>query len=61
MTATPDTKSIPCSSARITLRHGLWAGTGGEGAKFWMAVLTDLRSRARYLRLSCISVTYVLR
>lgn len=24
---------------------GLWAGTGGEGAKFWMAVLTDLRSR----------------
>jgi transposase-like protein len=25
---------------------GLWAGTGGEGAKFWMAVLTDLRNRA---------------
>ena len=24
---------------------GLWAGTGGEGAKFWMAVLTDLRNR----------------
>jgi putative transposase len=24
---------------------GLWAGTGGEGAKFWMSVLTDLRSR----------------
>ena len=20
---------------------GLWAGTGGEGAKFWMSVLTD--------------------
>ena len=24
---------------------GLWAGTGGEGAKFWMAVLTDIRNR----------------
>src|SRR6476646_8522115 len=24
---------------------GLWSGTGGEGAKFWMAVLTDLRNR----------------
>ena len=24
---------------------GLWAGTGGEGAKFWMAVLTDLANR----------------
>ncbi len=24
---------------------GLWGGTGGEGAKFWMAVLTDLRNR----------------
>ena len=24
---------------------GLWMGTGGEGAKFWMAVLTDLRNR----------------
>ena len=24
---------------------GLWAGTGGEGARFWMAVLTDLRNR----------------
>jgi len=24
---------------------GLWAGIGGEGAKFWMAVLTDLRNR----------------
>jgi len=23
----------------------LWAGTGGEGAKFWMSVLTDLRNR----------------
>src|SRR5215831_18030676 len=24
---------------------GRWAGTGGEGAKFWMSVLTDLRNR----------------
>ena len=24
---------------------GLWAGSGGEGAKFWMAVLTDVRNR----------------
>src|ERR1700745_2788786 len=24
---------------------GLWAGSEGEGAKFWMSVLTDLRNR----------------
>ena len=24
---------------------GLWAGTGGEGAKSWMSVLTDIRNR----------------
>src|SRR5262249_23302225 len=24
---------------------GLWTGTGGEGAKFWMAVLTDIKNR----------------
>ena len=24
---------------------GLWVGSGGEGAKFWMGVLTDLRNR----------------
>src|SRR6266480_1655408 len=23
----------------------LWAGTGGEGAKFWMSVLTDIKNR----------------
>jgi transposase-like protein len=23
---------------------GLWAGTGGEGAKFWMSVLVDLKN-----------------
>jgi putative transposase len=24
---------------------GLWAGSGGEGATFWMSVLTDIRNR----------------
>jgi putative transposase len=24
---------------------GLWAGTGGQGAKFWMSVLIDLKNR----------------
>ena len=24
---------------------GLWAGTGGEGAKYWMSVLTEIRNR----------------
>ncbi len=24
---------------------GLWAGTGGEGAKFWMSVLIDIKNR----------------
>src|SRR4051794_36775941 len=24
---------------------GLWAGTGGEGAKFWLSVLVDLKNR----------------
>jgi transposase-like protein len=24
---------------------GLWAGTGGEGARFWMSVRTDLKNR----------------
>jgi transposase-like protein len=24
---------------------GLWAGTGGEGAKFWMSVLTGIKNR----------------
>jgi putative transposase len=24
---------------------GIWAGDGGEGAKFWLAVLTDLKNR----------------
>lgn len=24
---------------------GLWMGSGGEGAKFWMSVLVDLKNR----------------
>jgi len=24
---------------------GVWAGTGGEGATFWMSVLTDIKNR----------------
>jgi putative transposase len=24
---------------------GLWAGPGGEGAKFWMSVLLDMKNR----------------
>jgi putative transposase len=24
---------------------GLWAGDGGEGAKFWLAVLTEIKNR----------------
>jgi transposase-like protein len=32
---------------------GLWAGAGGEGAKFWMAVLTDLRNRGVRDSLCC--------
>jgi hypothetical protein len=38
-----------CAAIGVTLGGekdvlGLWAGTGGEGAKFWMSVLTDLRN-----------------
>lgn len=24
---------------------GIWAGDGGEGAKFWLSVFTDLKNR----------------
>jgi transposase-like protein len=39
-----------CAAIGVTLAGekdvlDLWAGTGGEGAKFWMSVLTDLRNR----------------
>src|SRR3954471_15334049 len=32
-----------CSGERDIL--GLWAGDGGEGAKFWLAVLTEIKNR----------------
>lgn len=34
---------INCEGERDVL--GLWAGTGGEGAKHWMTVLTELKNR----------------
>jgi transposase-like protein len=34
---------INCHGERDVL--GLWAGTGGEGAKAWMAILAELRNR----------------
>ena len=34
---------INCAGERDVL--GLWAGTGGEGAKAWMAMLAELRNR----------------
>ena len=35
----------PLDETYAAIFIGLWAGTGGEGAKFWMSVLTDLRNR----------------
>jgi putative transposase len=34
---------VTVTGERDTL--GLWAGDGGEGAKFWLAVLTELKNR----------------
>jgi putative transposase len=34
---------VTCDGRKDVL--GLWAGTGGEGAKFWMSVLVDLKNR----------------
>ena len=33
----------PCNGERDIL--GLWAGDGGEGAKFWLQVLTEIKNR----------------
>ena len=33
----------PCDGERDIL--GLWAGDGGEGAKFWLSVLTEIKNR----------------
>lgn len=34
---------VTCSGERDIL--GLWAGDGGEGAKFWLSVLTEIKNR----------------
>jgi transposase-like protein len=34
---------VTCDGGRDIL--GLWAGDGGEGAKFWLRVLTEIRNR----------------
>ena len=34
---------VTCAGERDIL--GLWAGDGGEGAKYWLAVLTEIRNR----------------
>ena len=34
---------VTCGGERYIL--GLWAGDGGEGAKFWLAVLTEIKNR----------------
>lgn len=34
---------VTCAGGRDIL--GLWAGDGGEGAKFWLAVLTEIKNR----------------
>ncbi|MDZ5089063.1 IS256 family transposase, partial [Mycolicibacterium parafortuitum] len=43
LTISPAAIGVTLAGERDIL--GLWAGTGGEGAKFWMSVLTDLRNR----------------
>ena len=45
--------AVTCEGHRDIL--GLWAGDGGEGAKHWLAVLTELRNRgvADVLMLVC--------
>ena len=34
---------MTCNGERDIL--GLWARDGGEGAKFWLAVLTEIKNR----------------
>ena len=36
---------------------GLWAGDGGEGAKFWLSVLTELKNRGVARRVHSSSAT----
>jgi putative transposase len=35
--------AVTCDGMREIL--GLWAGDGGEGAKYWMHVLTEIKNR----------------
>ena len=44
--------AVTCDGGRDIL--GLWAGDGGEGAKYWMRVLTEIRNRG--VRDVCIIV-----
>jgi putative transposase len=44
--------AVTCDGGRDIL--GLWAGDGGEGAKYWMRVLTEIRNRG--VRDVCITV-----
>ena len=44
--------AVTCDGGRDIL--GLWAGDGGEGAKYWLRVLTELRNRG--VRDVCIVV-----
>jgi transposase-like protein len=37
--------AVTCEGRRDIL--GLWAGDGGEGAKYWLHVLTELKNRGR--------------
>jgi transposase-like protein len=44
--------AVTCDGGRDIL--GLWAGDGGEGAKYWMRVLSEIRNRG--VRDVCITV-----
>jgi putative transposase len=46
---------VTCAGERDIL--GLWAGDGGEGAKFWLAVLTEIKNRGT----SDVCVIHLLR
>jgi putative transposase len=48
---------VTCSGERDIL--GLWAGDGGEGAKFWLSVLTEIKNRG--VQDVCIAVCDGLR
>ncbi|MEU4807032.1 IS256 family transposase [Actinosynnema sp. NPDC023587] len=49
--------AVTCEGHRYIL--GIWAGDGGEGAKYWLHVLTELRNRgvADVLMLVCDGLT----